>query len=481
MILAAFFALQISFMIVLISIPAHQINRLKVISLCGSFGVFLYSIFFWIFFNPLTSKFQYTFSLTWFHGYPLIFGLDALSLVFVMLSTLLTPCCLLCIFHGIYKKIKEIILLFIFLELLLTLLFSTLDLGLFYIFFESILIPMFLLIGFWGSNRRKIVAAYLFFLFTLVGSLLMLATLLFLYSKTASLNYYTLVTTTFSEIEQLFLWPGLFIACAVKVPMFPVHGWLPEAHVEAPTAGSVLLAGILLKIGVYAIFRFIFPMLPYGTIYYSPLVNAFALIGALYAALIALRQIDLKKIIAYSSIAHMNFGLFGIFTLKLTAIHGALLLMLAHGFVSSALFILVGVIYDRYKIRLLSSLTGLTQLMPLFSIYFFMFSLANLGFPGTFNFVSEYLIIVGLAGTNLFILLISCFPLFFTTCFGIWLYTRVAFGALNHKIQYYVDLTLEETINLSILLVPTILFGLFPNSLCTLLQNFLLNTLAIFY
>jgi len=273
--------------------------------------------------------------------------------------------------------------------------FSVLDLFFFYIFFESILIPMFIIIGVWGSRQRKIHAAYQFFFYTLFGSIIMLIGIIVIYFNTGTTDIQVLAQTEFSEMRQIFLWLSFFCSFAVKVPMLPVHIWLPEAHVEAPTAGSVILAGVLLKLGTYGIIRFMIPMFPYAMIYFTPLVFTMCVIAIIYSSATTIRQIDLKKIIAYSSVAHMNFALLGLFTNNSMGIEGSLFLLLGHGVVSSGLFLCIGILYDRYHTRNILYYGGLVQTMPIFSIIFLIFSLANIGFPGTVNFIGEFLVLVG--------------------------------------------------------------------------------------
>lgn len=323
-------------------------------------------------------------------------GVDGLSLFFILLTTLLTPICIATNAIALEKKLNLFTALFLFMEGLLLVSFSALDMFTFYVFFESVLIPMFLLIGIWGSRSRRMRAAYYLFYYTLVGSTFMLLAILYMYSELGTTSVYALQAHKFTNAEQTILWPLIFVAFAVKVPMIPVHIWLPEAHVEAPTSGSVVLAGILLKLGGYGLLRFLIPVLPEATDFFLPLVLTLSVVSILYSSLTTLRQIDLKKIIAYSSVAHMNVGLLGLFSLNVQGIEGALVLMIGHGIVSSTLFLLVGVLYDRHHTRLVRYYGGLTQVMPAFSAFFLFFSLANMGLPGTSNFVGEILVFIGL-------------------------------------------------------------------------------------
>lgn len=323
-------------------------------------------------------------------------GLDGLSLFFFLLTTFLVPICLATSFPSLGKHQSLFCSVFLFMETLLLAAFSALDLVTFYVFFEGVLIPMFVLIGIWGSRSRRIRAAFYLFYYTLVGSIFMLLGILYIYSELGTTSVYALHAHSFSETEQLILWPLIFVAFAVKVPVVPLHIWLPEAHVEAPTPGSVVLAGILLKLGGYGLLRFVVPVLPDATEYYLPLAMTISAVSVVYSSLTTLRQVDLKKIIAYSSVAHMNLGLLGLFSLNTQGLEGSLFLMIGHGVVSSTLFLLVGVLYDRHHTRLVRYYGGLTQVMPAFSAFFLFFSLANMGLPGTSNFVGEMLVFLGL-------------------------------------------------------------------------------------
>lgn len=402
--------------------------------------------------------------------------LDQISILFIILTTLLIfICCL--ISTKINKNVGLYFILFLILDSLLIITFLVSNLFYFFMFFESVLIPMFLIIGIWGSRSRKIKASYYFFLYTLFGSLLMLVGLMSIYLEVGSLDLFSLVRYNFSLEREKILWLSLFIAFAIKIPMFPFHIWLPEAHVEAPTAGSVLLAGLLLKLGGYGFIRFLIQIFNEGTVYYMPLVFTLSILGLIYSSLTILCQIDLKKIIAYSSIAHMNFCLLGLFSLTQEGLQGSILLMLGHGFVSSALFILVGILYDRYKERVIWYYGGIAFKMPIFSIFFFFFSLANFSFPGTSNFIGELTILIGLVQRSTFILLISGFGIILSTVYSIWLYNRVCFGTLKlQNLLNFKDLDFYEIISLSILLFFMLLMGFKPN----LFLDFLHPTLFLF-
>ena len=308
---------------------------------------------------------------------------------------MLIPLCLVASWNAINYNLKEYLIAFLFLDFLLIGVFCILDLLLFYIFFETVLIPMFLIVGIWGSRERKILASYYFFLYTLFGSVVMLLSILYIYYQVGTTDYEVLLTFSFSELEQKFLWFTFFLSFASKVPMIPTHLWLPEAHVEAPTAGSVILAGVLLKLGTYGFIRFSLPLFPKASFFFTPLVYTIASVGIVYTSFTAIRQSDFKRIIAYTSIAHMNLVVLGIFSFNTIGIEGAILQSLSHGFVASALFLIIGVVYDRYRTRLVQYYGGLASVMPIYISIFLFFTMANISFPGTSSFVGEFLILTG--------------------------------------------------------------------------------------
>ena len=348
-------------------------------------------------------------------------------------------------------------------ELLLINVFATLDLFFFYVFFESVLIPMFIIIGVWGSRQRKIHAAYQLFFFTLFGSILMLIGIIVIYSQIGSTDLQLLSQAEFSKYRQIFLWLSFFASFAVKIPMLPVHIWLPEAHVEAPTAGSVILAGVLLKLGTYGIIRFMLPLFPYAVLYFTPLVFTMCIIAIIYSSATTIRQIDLKKIIAYSSVAHMNYALLGLFTNNTQGLEGSLFFMLGHGVVSSGLFLSIGLLYDRYHTRNLLYYGGLVQTMPIFSVFFLLFTLANIGLPGTVNFVGEFLVLIGTWKVNTTVTFLGAAGLILGAVYAIWFYNRLVFGQVRlYSLQNFVDLKKREIHVLLPLGVLTILMGIYP-------------------
>jgi len=372
-------------------------------------------------------------------------------------------------------------MIFLFLiHITLLFIFSVLDAFLFYIFFEALLIPMYLLIGIWGSRERKIRAAYLLFFYTVCGSLLFLISIIYIYSITGTFDYEYLLTYKFTENEQLLLWIGFFISFASKIPMFPFHIWLPEAHVEAPTVGSVLLAGVLLKLGVYGFLRYSLVLFPVASIYFTPLIYTLCVIGIIYASLNAIRQTDLKRIIAYSSIGHMNLIVLGLFCFNSIGLEGAILQSISHGFVSGALFLMVGIIYDRYHTRLLFYYGGLVHTMPVYASLFLVFTMANIALPGTSSFVGEFTLLLGIFKNSIFTCIISATSVVLSGAYSLWLYNRIIFG--NLKISYtvkYKDLVKREFIVLLPLFVLVLFIGIYPNYLfkfITLSTTLELNT-----
>lgn len=449
----------------LLLIPSWNNLLLKKTALLFSSLTFILSLFLWVWFNASLGQFQYTSKLTWISSLNLNFtvGVDGISLFFILLTTLLIFLCLLVSWNSIKQNLKFYLIAFLLLEFFLIGVFCVLDLLLFYIFFESVLIPMYLIIGFWGSRERKIRAAYFFFLYTLLGSVLMLLAVLYIYYQIGTTDFETLLTISLTLKEQKILWLAFFASFATKVPMVPVHIWLPEAHVEAPTAGSVILAGILLKLGTYGFIRFLFPIFPEACFYFSPLVYSIASVGIVYTSLTAIRQTDFKRIIAYTSVAHMNLVILGLFSFNSIGLEGAILQSLSHGFVASALFAVIGVVYDRYHTRTVKYYGGLVHVMPLYIIIFLLFTMANIGLPGTGSFVGEFLILTGSYQTNTFITFIGATGMIFGGCYSLWLFNRIAYG--NLKTQYiskFIDLNKREFYIFLPLIIGTLLMGIYP-------------------
>lgn len=392
----------------------------------------------------------------------MMFGVDGLSVFLVLLTGLLFSICSIVAF-DIVNKVRLFFTIFFVLEFFIFASFISLDYLIFYICFEAILIPMFLMIGLWGSRRRRMKAANYFLLFAFFGSLFMLIGIIIIYHTVGSTGWYDSYVFNYNLNTQKLLWILFFIGFAIKVPLWPFHIWLPEAHVEAPTIGSVILAGLLLKLGGYGFLRFVLPIFTDATKFFLPLAISLCVIGIVYASLTTIRQVDMKRIIAYSSVAHMSYGMLGIFSLNYYGIMGGIVLMLGHGLVSSALFLLVGVLYDTYGTRLIKYYGGLSQVMPLFSIFFFFFTVANMGLPGLCIFVGEFLTTIGIFATNTFAAVISAIAGVFTVAYMILLYNRVVFGTL--KVQYikkFKDISARDFYVLFILSYLTLLFGLCP-------------------
>jgi proton-translocating NADH-quinone oxidoreductase chain M len=434
-----------------------------------------FALFLWIDFDPFlivtdfNRGFQFfiNFSFNTLLGINFVFGLDGFSLLFILLTVFIFTLCSFASFNIKFFQASFFLTLFI-LEFILILVFSVLDLFIFYVCFEASLIPMFFIVGFWGSRSRKIKAAFYLFLYTMATALLTLISIFYIILQVGSTFYPDLLNYIFSENEQLFLWICLFLTFATKIPMIPFHIWLPEAHVEAPTIGSVILASILLKLGGFGFIRYLLPLFPFATNFYLPFIYTLGICSVIYASFTTIRQIDLKRIIAYSSIAHMNMVVLGIFTTNWQGLEGALYLMIGHGIISSALFFLVGIVYDRYHTRLLRYYGGLIQVMPIFGILFFIFTLGNIGFPGTSNFIGETLILVGIFEKNILIAIFTGFGIILSAVYSLWLYNRLFFGTLKLNYGFYfIDLVWNEFL----IFLPLIffMFSLGVNS------NFILN------
>ena len=446
--------------------PSKHYTFLKTIGLSVACIAFIFSLVLWFFFDCSSGTFQFGTSQIWFLEHTLIFtlGIDGISLFFVILTTMLVPICLLLNWKSIIYSLKTYLVLFLIMESMLIGVFCVLDLFLFYIFFESVLIPMFLIIGVWGSRERKIRASFLFFLYTLVGSVSMLLSILYIFFHVGTSDYRVLLTFSFSFFEQKFLWLSFFLSFATKVPVVPVHLWLPEAHVEAPTSGSVILAGILLKLGTYGFIRFSLPLFPEACFYFSPLIYSVTGIGIVYTSFTAIRQTDFKRIVAYTSIAHMNLVILGIFSFNSIGIEGAILQSLSHGFVASGLFLIIGVMYDRYHTRMIRYYSGLIHIMPIYVSLFLFFTLANIGLPGTSSFIGEFLILLGSFQINTNITLIGASTMILGSCYSLWLFNRISYG--NLKTQYFIyflDVNKLELLTFTPLVVAIILVGLKPS------------------
>ncbi|MGJ8528235.1 NADH-quinone oxidoreductase subunit M [Maritalea sp.] len=438
-------------------------NNMRYIALVTTTVTFILSMVMWALFDATDPGFQFVQNHQWLGdviGYRM--GVDGISILFIVLTTLLMPMCVLASWDSIDKRVKEYLAAFLLLEFLMIGVFATLDLAMFYVFFEGGLIPMFLIIGIWGGKKR-VQASYKFFFYTFTGSVLMLLAIMAMYWQAGTLDITQLLKFKFSPESQFWLWIAFFASFAVKMPMWPFHRWLPEAHVEAPTAGSVILAAILLKMGGYGFLRFSLPMFPDASAYFADFVFFLSVVAIIATSLIALVQEDIKKLIAYSSVAHMGFVTMGIFAANQLGIQGAIFQMISHGIVSGALFLCVGVIYDRMHTREISAYGGLVERMPKYAFAFMIFTMANVGLPGTSGFVGEFLILIGVFQVNTWVAFGAAFGLILSACYALWLYRRVIFGALEKDtLKSILDMNPREMAVIVPLIVLTIFFGFYP-------------------
>ena len=415
-------------------------------------------------FDPSQAGFQFVEEGKWLAatiGYKM--GVDGISLPFVILTTALMPFCIIASWKSVQNRVREYMMAFLVLETLMVGTFSALDLVLFYLFFEGGLIPMFLIIGVWGGPRR-VYASFKFFLYTLLGSVLMLLAIMALYWNAGTTDIPTLMTTAVPRSLQTWAWLAFFASFAVKMPMWPVHTWLPDAHVEAPTAGSVILAAILLKMGGYGFLRFSLPMFPLASHDFAPLVFTLSVIAIIYTSLVALMQEDMKKLIAYSSVAHMGFVTVGTFTLTVQGIEGAIYQMLSHGFISAALFLCVGVIYDRMHTREIDAYGGLAIRMPAYALVFMFFTMGNIGLPGTSGFIGEFLTMMGAFQVNTWVTFVACSGVIFSAAYALWLYRRIVFGDLiKGSLKTIADMSGREKAVFAPLVAMTLLLGVYPS------------------
>ncbi|PKU25832.1 NADH-quinone oxidoreductase subunit M [Telmatospirillum siberiense] len=436
------------------------------VALLTSVATFLVSLLVWANFNSGTADFQMVDQARWLPGFDISYkmGVDGISLFFVLLSTFLTPLCILSAWVAVQKRVKEYMISFLILETMMVGMFCALDLILFYVFFEAVLIPMFIIIGVWGGPRR-VYAAFKFFLYTLLGSVLMLLAILAIYFDAHTTDIQVLIAHPFPVAMQTWLWLAFFASFAVKVPMWPVHTWLPDAHVEAPTAGSVILAGVLLKMGGYGFLRFSLPMFPVASHDFAPLVFTLSIVAVIYTSLVALVQQDMKKLIAYSSVAHMGFVTIGVFTVQVQGIEGAIFQMLSHGVVSAALFLCVGVVYDRMHTREIARYGGLASKMPAYALIFMVFTMASVGLPGTSGFIGEFLVLMGAFQTNSWVALLAATGLILGPAYMLYLYRRVIFGKLvREDLKSILDLSGREIAVFAPLVVVVIWMGVYPVS-----------------
>jgi NADH-ubiquinone oxidoreductase chain 4 len=431
---------------------------LQITGLWAMILTLLHSFYIILVFNPYSGQFQFSY---------MGLGLDGISLTLVVLTAFIMPIC----FIVEPEQAAPMLLI----EALLMAVFLVLDLMVFYLCFESVLVPLFYLMGKYQGRDRRLSAALALFLYTLGGSLVMLIAIGVLYLEASTTHLQALLTVPLSASTQNLLFLAFLLAFAVKVPMIPLHLWLPEAHVEAPTGGSILLAALILKLGTYGFLRFVLPLFPLATLNYQPYVAALALVGVIYAGLTALRQVDIKKIIAYSSVAHMNLAMLGIFSNNLIALEGAILMNIAHGLVSGALFYCIGALYDRHHTRLVRYYRGLAATMPLFALFFLFFTLANVAFPGSANFMGEFLIFTGIIQQNLLVTILASTGMLLTASYAMWLYNRIIFGSPSASIDHYNDLSRQDVIILLVLAIPTLWLGFYPNAVLELVHLDTLN------
>ncbi len=442
---------------------AIAIRNARFVALWTTIITFLLSLLIWAYFDPATADFQFLEEREWLGGaINFRMGVDGISMLFVILTTFLMPLCILASWETITTRVKEYMIAFLVMETLMIGVFTALDLVLFYLFFEGGLIPMFLIIGVWGGGRR-VYASFKFFLYTLLGSVLMLLAMMAMYWHAGTTDITVLLEHEFPRSMQFWLWLAFFASFAVKMPMWPVHTWLPDAHVEAPTAGSVILAAVLLKMGGYGFLRFSMPMFPEASDLFAPLVFALSVVAIIYTSLVALMQEDIKKLIAYSSVAHMGFVTMGIFTGTMQGIQGGIFQMLSHGIVSGALFLCVGVIYDRMHTRQIDAYGGLVHRMPLYAFAFMVFTMANVGLPGTSAFVGEFLTLIAAFQVNTWVAVLATTGVILSAAYGLWLYRRIIFGALEKEsLRTIKDVNWREGVILAPLVLLTILFGFYP-------------------
>lgn len=438
-------------------------RNIRNVALLTTVFTFAVSLLIWIYFDNAEAGFQFVEKSAWLDsGISYHMGVDGISILFVILTTFLMPLCILASWESVEKRVKEYMIAFLILETLMVGVFCALDIVLFYVFFEAGLIPMFIIIGVWGGKRR-VYASFKFFLFTLLGSVLMLLAIMAMFWQAGTTDIPTLLAYDFPANMQTWLWLAFFASFAVKMPMWPVHTWLPDAHVEAPTAGSVILAGILLKMGGYGFLRFSLPMFPLASEFFAPLVFAMSAIAIVYTSLVALMQEDIKKLIAYSSVAHMGYVTMGIFAMNEAGVQGAIFQMLSHGLVSGALFLCVGVVYDRMHTREIAAYGGLVNNMPKYAVAFLIFTMANVGLPGTSGFVGEFLTLFGIFQVNTWVALIAATGVILSAAYALWLYRRVVFGALTKEsLKGLFDLSGREKVVLYPLIILVIFYGVYP-------------------
>ncbi len=456
-------------------------NTVKYVALFTSLVNFFLSIYLWVLFDRSTSEFQFIENRIWikdFINYKV--GVDGISILFIILTTFITPLCIISINSSIKVRLREFLIAVLIMESFMLGVFCSLDLVIFYLFFEAGLIPMFLIIGIWGGERR-VYSAFKFFLYTLLGSVLMLVAIISIYWISGTTDVVKLYELGINPKYQNLLWLAFFSSFAVKTPMWPVHTWLPDAHVEAPTAGSVLLAAILLKMAGYGFIRFSLGLFPIASEIFTPLIYVLSVIAIIFTSLIALMQEDMKKLIAYSSVAHMGFVTLGVFTIQQQGIEGSIIQMISHGLVSAALFLCVGVVYDRMHSRLISTYGGIVTIIPKYSVLFMIFALASLGLPGTSGFIGEFLILMGAFKDNFLVAVIASIGVILGAAYILWMYKRVVFGNLvNTDLKKMVDLNKSEIFILLSLAIPILFFGFYPEPLINTIEVSIENLITTY-
>ena len=435
-------------------------------ALFSSIATFVLSLFLWYSLDPNSADFQFIEEKSWINNFiKFKLGIDGISILFIVLTTFITPICIISCINSIKDRVREFLIAILVLETLMIGVFCSLDLVIFYLFFEAGLIPMFIIIGVWGGAKR-VYSAFKFFLFTLLGSVLMLVAIITIYWIVGTTDITQIYEIKIPKEYQNLLWLAFFSSFAVKTPMWPVHTWLPDAHVEAPTAGSVILAAILLKMAGYGFLRFSIPMFPIASEFFTPLIYTLSIIAIIYTSLVALMQEDMKKLIAYSSVAHMGYVTLGIFTLNKQGIEGSIFQMISHGLISAALFLCVGVVYDRLNSRLIKTYGGLVNYIPKYSFLFLVFALAALGLPGTTGFLGEFLVLTGTFQKNYLVAILATFGVVLGAAYMLWLTKRVVFGIVeNDEIKTIKDTNKLEVLMLGTLAFFIIFFGFYPQPL----------------
>ena len=453
----------VSSIFVFLSRSQKNNNSAIYVSLFTSIATFLLSLFIWYSLDQNSPEFQFIEEKSWINDYiKFKLGIDGISILFIVLTTFITPICIISCINSVKVRVKEFLIAILILETFMVGVFCSLDLVIFYLFFEAGLIPMFLIIGIWGGPKR-VYSAFKFFLYTLLGSVLMLVAIIVIYWLTGTTDITQIYEIKIPKEYQNILWLAFFSSFAVKMPMWPVHTWLPDAHVEAPTAGSVILAAILLKMAGYGFLRFSIPMFPVASEFFTPLIYALSIVAIIYTSLVALVQDDMKKLIAYSSVAHMGYVTLGIFTFTKQGIEGSIFQMISHGLISAALFLCVGVVYDRLHSRLISTYGGVVNYLPKYSLLFLIFALAGLGLPGTSGFLGEFLVLTGTFQKSYIAALLATFGVVLGAAYMLWLTKRVIFGdTTNNEIKNLKDINILETTMLVSLAFFVIFFGFYP-------------------